>query len=325
MYSVGWICAVMAERLAARAFLDQEHESPQFVAAHDDNSYLLGKMGDHNVVIASLPDGEYGMSSAAGVARDMLHNFPNVRIGLMVGIAGGVPSMKHDIRLGDVVVSSPQNGHGGVFQYDFGETIQNQEFRTTGFLDQPPRVLRMAVTGLKAKYAFEGHHIPDAVAAALDRHPRLKKMQYSKPNANTDRLYRPDAVHPLYGAGDCATICGDAALVSRPERQDDSESPLIHYGLIASANQLMKDAVVRDKLSQEKDVLCFETEAAGLINHFKCLIIRGICDYSDTHKNDIWQGYAAMVAAAYAKDLLKEIRPNKVEEERKLCDLINSS
>lgn len=93
---------------------------------------------------------------------------------------------------------------------------------------------------------------------------------------------------------------------------------MIHYGLIASRNQLVKNAVVRDTLVREKDMLCFEMEAAGLMNHFPCLMIRGICDYSDTHKNDVWQGYAAMVAAAYAKDLLKRMPPSKVEAEKRL-------
>jgi nucleoside phosphorylase len=76
-----------------------------------------------------------------------------------------------------------------------------------------------------------------------------------------------------------------ATTILRPERTEDEDNPAIHYGLIASANQLMKGALVRDKLAAEKDVLCFETEAAGLMNHFPCLVIRGICDYSDTHEN----------------------------------------
>jgi nucleoside phosphorylase len=66
-------------------------------------------------------------------------------------------------------------------------------------------------------------------------------------------------------------------------------------------------------------------EAAGLMNQFPCLVIRGICDYSDTHKNKGWQGYAAMVAAAYAKDLLHRIPPNKVEAENRISDLLSGS
>jgi nucleoside phosphorylase len=103
-YTVGWICAVHTEYVAAQAFLDKEHGRPEERSPNDNNDYTLGEIGGHNVVIAVLPDGEYGISSAASVARDMLHSFPNIRIGLMVGIGGGAPSQKHDIRLGDVVV-----------------------------------------------------------------------------------------------------------------------------------------------------------------------------------------------------------------------------
>jgi nucleoside phosphorylase len=85
----------------------------------------------------------------------------------------------------------------------------------------------------------------------------------------------------------------------------------------------MKDALVRDKLAAEKDVLCFEMEAAGLMNHFPCLVIRGICDYSDSHKNKEWQGYAAMAAASYAKDLLCRIHLNRIEAERRIGDIIS--
>src|SRR6266496_5610433 len=144
-YTVGWICAITTEYVAAQLFLDEKHEQPEYVAPNDNNNYTLGKVGKHNVVIAVLPDGEYGIASAAVVARDMLHSFPNVRIGLMVGIGGGAPSRDHDIRLGDVVVSSPRDGNSGVFQYDFGKTIQDQAFRHTRYLNQPPAVLHAAV------------------------------------------------------------------------------------------------------------------------------------------------------------------------------------
>ena len=156
-YIIGWICAISTEYVAAKAFLDELHEPPEYLPTHDNNDYTLGRVGKHNIVIAVLPDGEYGTSSAASVAKDMLRSFPNVRIGLMVGIGGGAPSPKHDIRLGDIVVSAPRDGKGGVFQYDFGKTIQKQSFQPTGFLDQPPMILRAAVNGLKAYYESEGH------------------------------------------------------------------------------------------------------------------------------------------------------------------------
>ena len=85
----------------------------------------------------------------------------------------------------------------------------------------------------------------------------------------------------------------------------------------------MKNASVRDQLAAEMDILCFEMETAGLMNHFPCLVIRGICDYSDSHKNNKWQGYAAMAAASYAKDLLYRIPPNELEAERRVNNILS--
>ncbi|UKZ77609.1 hypothetical protein TrVFT333_005333 [Trichoderma virens FT-333] len=320
-YTVGWICAIKVEYVAAQEFLDEEHEGPDYVSPHDNNNYTLGSVGKHNVVIATLPLGEYGIASAATVARDMMHSFPNVRIGLMVGIGGGAPSGNHDIRLGDIVVSAPKDGNGGLLQYDFGKNIQDQSFLTTGVLNQPPVTLRTALAGLQAQYERKGHQIEEAVNSVLEKNKRLRR-QYKRPAQSSDRLYQTGVVHPN-AKENCVTACDSSGIISRSERDEDEDSPAIHYGLIASANQLMKNALLRDKLSEEKDVLCFEMEAAGLMNHFPCLVIRGICDYADSHKNKEWQGYAAMVAAAYAKDLLHQIAPNSVTTEKRISDILS--
>jgi nucleoside phosphorylase len=323
-YTVGWICAITTEYVAAQAFLDERHEEPEDVTTHDDNNYTLGRVGKHNIVIAVLPDGEYGISCATSVAKDMRHSFPNVRIGLMVGIGGGAPSRKHDIRLGDIVVSTPRDGNGGVFQYDFGKTIQDQSFHATGFLNQPPPILLTALNGLKAQYERQGHRLQEAITSILEKEPRLRQ-KYGRPDPSSDMLYQTRVTHPPNNEASCAAVCGSetSKLISRLERTDSEDNPVIHYGLIASANQVMRDASVRDKLAAEKDVLCFEMEAAGLMNPFPCLVIRGICDYSDTHKNKEWQGHAAMAAAAYAKDLLCKIPPNSVEVEKRIGDILS--
>ena len=322
-YTIGWICAITTEFVAAQAFLDEKHKEPESVALNDNNSYALGRMGSHSIVIAVLPRGQYGIASAAAVARDLSHSFPNVRIGLMVGIGGGAPSPVSDIRLGDIVVSCTGDGKGGVFQYDFGKTIQNQAFQNTGFLNQPPTVLQAALGALEARYEIEGHCLADNVDEAL-RNIKMKK-KYTRPPAATDRLYRSDIPHDLASSKCCGKISGDdpSHLIVREERDEEVQTPAIHHGLIASANQLMKDARMRDRLAAERGVLCFEMEAAGLMNHFPCLVIRGICDYSDSHKNKDWQGFAAMAAAAYAKDLLRHVAPKRLEAERRIAEVLN--
>ncbi|KAL5089055.1 hypothetical protein Trisim1_005912 [Trichoderma cf. simile WF8] len=313
LYTIGWICAIHTELVAALALLDERHDRPTEVDPNDSNSYELGKISGHYVAIACLPAGEQGIAAAAGSATNLLRSFPNIRFGLMVGTGGGAPTSYHDIRLGDVVVSTPGDGKGGVFQYDFGKTMQNQTFVETGFLDQPPSFLRAAVTGLKAKYEMDGHSLTEEVNKALQRKPRLQKT-YCRPQTG-DILYRSAYTHISGPWKDCEACDDDPSnCIPRRPRDENDDDPVIHYGLIASANQCMENALLRDKFAMEKGVLCFEMEAAGLMNHFPCLIIRGICDYADTHRNDKWKGYASMIAAAYARDLISRLIPGQVQK-----------
>lgn len=312
LYTIGWICATHTELAAASAFLDEEHDSPEELDPNDYNNYKLGKISNHYVAIACLPAGEHGIAAAAGAATNLLRSFPSIRFGLMVGIGGGAPTNRHDIRLGDVVVSIPGDRKGGVFQYDFGKTMQSQAFVETGFLDQPPRLLRTAVAGLRTRYETDGHTLTEEVNKALQRKPRLQKT-YSRPQTD-DRLYKSDFTH-ISGQSENCEACGNdpSRLQTRRPRDENADDPVIHYGLIASANQRMENALIRDQLAMERGVLCFEMEAAGLMNHFPCLIIRGICDYADTHGNNEWKGYASLMAAAYARDLISRLVPGQVQ------------
>jgi nucleoside phosphorylase len=247
----------------------------------------------------------------------MLTSFPNIRIGLMVGVGGGAPSAVNDVRLGDIVVSVPDGGEGGVFQHDFGKTMQGQPFQHTRILNQPPTLLLSAVSNVMVRHQRRGHQIQQAIDAVLDRNPRLRK-RYQRPGNHTDLLFKSQITR------DPSRAIKKSDIVPRCQRRGEEDNPAIHYGLIASGNQLMKDAFIRDRYASEKNVLCFEMEAGGLMNSFPCLVIRGICDYSDSHKNKEWQGYAAMAAAAYAKDILNAIPPSKVEEERTFSEVMES-
>jgi nucleoside phosphorylase len=160
---------------------------------------------------------------------------------------------------------------------------------------------------------------------ALANNPKLVR-KYQRPPPETDRLYRSEFIHPS-GATSCSVGCPESNLIPRQPRSEDEDNPQIHYGLIASSNILIRDAITRDRLSTEHDILCFEMEAAGLMDHVTCGVIRGICDYSDSHKDRDrqWVGYAAMMAAAYAQELLLQIAPAKVRNRKMLADLLDDS
>lgn len=252
----------------------------------------------------------------------MMRTFP-IEYVVVVGIAGGAPNLDNDIdiRLGDVVIGCPGTNNGGVLHYGFGKKFQDDKdplrFETTGHLNQPPFVVLNAVAQLKASHRMRGHEIQQIMEEALRRRPELKSRldrELRLPDNLSDRLYLSRIIHT--GTRSNCDSCGtdSSVLVSRAER-DPEDDPVIHYGLVASADILMRDAVMRDRLSREKGVLCFEMAAAGVMNHVPCIAIRGICDYSDSHADETWQGYAAMTAAAYTKELLANMRPRRVAAE----------
>ncbi|KAL2820650.1 hypothetical protein BJX63DRAFT_418288 [Aspergillus granulosus] len=315
-YTVGWICALPVETAAAKLMLDKIHPSLPYLPG-DQNTYILGSIGDHNIVIAGLPSGAYGTTSAAIVGTQLLSSFPAIRFGFMVGIGGGVPSRETDIRLGDIVVSQPTDTFGGVVQYDLGKALSGGQFERTGMLNRPPKVLLTALTTLQAHHFTEDSQVVEFISSIQAKIAPHKARQFARP-MQEDCLFHAEYDH--VGSNTC-TNCDRTKLVPRPTREH--EEPIIHYGLIGSANQVVKDGRRRDQLAQDLGVSCVEMEAAGLINDFPCLVIRGICDYADSHKNKEWQGYAAAAAAAYAKELLHHIPANEVETEKRILDTLS--
>lgn len=320
-YTVGWICAIETELTAARMFLDEEYQNASGqLPLHDGNSYTLGRIAAHDVVIGLLPMWQYGTNNAAIVTSNMIRSFPNLRFCLMVGIGGGAPTPEHDIRLGDIVVSVPDYGTTAVIQYDYGIALQGRPFEQTGTLNLPPNSLLSAIARLKSDFAIRGQFLSQEVSSVCQKLPRGPRKRFEQPDSSTDRLYRSDFIHASKG---CCMEEADQtqnSLIARPPRDEDNE-PVIHYGVVASGNALMKDAAVRDRLAAERGILCFEMEAAGMMNQLATLVIRGICDYSDSHKSQAWQGFAAMAAACYAKKLLSIIPATEVQAQQRLSDI----
>ncbi|KAI4853705.1 purine and uridine phosphorylase [Aureobasidium sp. EXF-8845] len=308
-YGIGIICALMEEKAAMEVMLDEEHELLEQKSG-DRNSYTLGRIGKHNVVIACLLEGHQGKAAAATVAVHMMYSFP-IKLGLMVGIGGGVPSQVPTIRLGDVVVSMPESTHGGVIQYDLGK-LESDGFRRKGHLDKPPKALLGAVTTLRAKHEWkdpEFHRYLTTIAK--NRGNRRMATKYGFQGAQQDRLFDPGEIHPR-DRHTCDHCVLTLRTVQRAHRDDNT--PHVFYGTILSGDLVMKNGEERDRRAAADKAMCFEMEAAGLMNDFPCLVIRGISDYSDLHKNDRWQPYAAATAAAYAKKLLGVLSAQEIEK-----------
>ena len=306
-YTVGWIAPLALELTAASQLLDEQDE-----IRIGTSLYKVGKIGPHCVVMDVQPT--IGTNSATDLARNMKHDFKNLTFFLVVGIGGGVPcygtpGAKSHIALGDVVVSSPRSKHGGVVPYDRGAWTDGGKLEYGGHLNKPPHFLLSIVHKLNAKYSEAGFisRIPAFIQDIRHKVTSAESEKFKDPGEAADKLFADDYLHPSSGQ-DCANVCDLSKAKSRQDRHKDAhrlpDTPKIHYGLIGSSDQLQISSAKRNECLEEHGVICFEMEGAGVIDQHACLIVRGICDYSDSHKNNTWQRYAAATAAAYAKELL---------------------
>ncbi|KAL4815509.1 hypothetical protein BDW67DRAFT_191537 [Aspergillus spinulosporus] len=245
-YTIAWICALPLEMAAARVMLDRIH-SPLPIPSADPNAYEVGEIDGHYIVISCLPIGVYGTVSAAAVVSRTRLTFPRLQYGLMVGIGGGVPGKNIDIRLGDVVVSKP------VGKY----RVQGGIFEPTGTLNKPPHAFLTPMGQLEAKQMTEGNAaLSKIVREALEQNPEITE-RFAPPEQHTDRLFHSSYYHTT--REDICQKCDNKELIKRQPRE--TRTPYIHYGLIASGDQLMKDPETRDRLAQQHGILCFEMEA----------------------------------------------------------------
>ncbi|KAF5572617.1 ankyrin repeat [Fusarium pseudoanthophilum] len=314
--------------------LDEIHpDLPQ--PADDCNAYTLGSIGLHNIIIACLPKGMIGLSPAATVAANIVRTFPFIKFSMMVGIGGGIPPK---VRLGDVVIGTPSGLYPGVVQWNKGKMNAGGVFERTGSLDNPPRALLSAISKLETKHELRGSRMPEYLEELKRKWPNLVP-KYMRSDALKDILFRADYTHNSVEEGlrhddddddddddgnidrePSCDLCDQSQIIPTRPRE-----PRVHFGLIASGDQVIKDGIFRDQLKSgfNGHLLCVETEAAGLMHTFPCVVIRGICDYADSHKNKSWQEHAAAMAAALAKELLGILQVPSVQDERTARDSMN--
>lgn len=296
-----------SELVAARAMLDVRHQ-PCDLSFDDENSYTCGSINGHNVVIACMPPGMPGTNSALKLIQPLSRSFPNMKMHLFVGIGGGIPrnpppsDPDKDIHLGDVVVGwSKRAGVPAIVQYDYRRAEVGKE-ELLGSLDKPDRKLLNALGTLVANHSGGETKFAE----------HLKRSKLSHPGLENDRLYK--STYPHNGGATCST-CKPKRLINRPKRK--TTDLVFHLGTILSGNTVIKDADLRDQLARRyHSAICVEMEAAGVMDEKRCLVIRGICDYADSHKNKSWQPYAAATAAAFARELLYTIEPRAPRKAR---------
>ncbi|KAF4943729.1 hypothetical protein FGADI_13200 [Fusarium gaditjirri] len=256
--------------------LDQRHPNlPK--PPHDNNTYTLGSVGKHCVVIACLPKGKIGTISAATVTSSTISTFPTIKFCLMVGIGGGIPPK---VRLGDVVVGTPVGAFPGVVQYDLGKAHQGGKFERTGALNSAnsaPNSLLAALTMVESEHELTGSRIPEYLKEMEQKWPRLAP-KYLKSDSLKDQLFKSDYAHISKSAAEGTIILVDDQEAEESDAEDDCRfcdtsqtvkrkprEMRVHYGLIASGNEVIKDSIFREKLNRDLGAAVAATLAKELL------------------------------------------------------------
>jgi hypothetical protein len=204
-----------------------------------------------------------GNNSAATVAKDMLRSFP-IKIGLMVGVGGGVWSKKVDVRLGDVVVSQPEGIYGGVVQWDFGK-IESGCFIRTGSLNKPPRPLLNAVQDLQTRHITDGDELAEHLPKLVQNKPRMAQT-FTYQGTVHDCLYESTYSH---AGGETCDGCDIRRTIKRRPRI--TSDPCIHYGRKVDMQWLaMQPQLGCLALASGAHGLRRLSEVIEVMQHFEC-------------------------------------------------------
>ncbi|KAJ5151021.1 uncharacterized protein N7482_010273 [Penicillium canariense] len=302
-FAVAIICALQLEADAAGTLFDHfwdEHGDQYGKASGDQNAYRTGVIGNHNVVLAYMPG--IGKGYAASVAAGFRSSFPGIRLALIVGVCGGVPSGADEgIFLGDIKIA------GG---------FRRKETAADSAVNIEVRAFLHKLKSRKGReYLLDKthHHLTTLQKRSSD---------YRCPARELDRLFEATYHHMHHSPSRCrkckkneycnkahqATCetlkCDEKRLVVRSRPSQGGLN--IHFGGIASGDMVMKSGIDRDRIAAEENVIAFEMEGAGVCTNLPCIVVKGVCDYADSHKDKVWQKYTAGAAAACMRSLLEQ-------------------
>lgn len=281
------VVTALPKEFAAMRFMIEDEFIPQNIPKGDPNDYRIGYITNRNsekikVVIAVLK--EMGTNNASSVTSHMLRTFEEIEQVLLVGIAGGTPSPKNPedhVRLGDIVCSNK------ILQYDnIKQTSKEVKIRSN--TDKPSSIILGKKNILDSEMLMDKYPWEQSIQNISD-----ERTNFKKPDISTDILKI------------------EGVEVSHPEDNlRREENPRIFIGCIGSSDTLLKDEERRNYLRDNFGVRAIEMEGSGVANGtWTCeksyFVVRGIVDYCNDDKSDLWHNYAALCAASYAKSIIE--------------------
>jgi nucleoside phosphorylase len=327
-FEIAIICALPMERDTVEVLMTRHYKDEGYhygKVMHDDNTYTLGELGSKPIVLVAPRD--VGTTSTRQLATSLRISFPNILYAFVVGIAGAAPFIydgdkwaPSNIQLGDVIISTH------VIEYDFGKTYDNGFRRKTDVENALPRAPADVTNFLNT---FSRHHsaayrrILQKTNSDIAQHDGLQEDNYKHPGLDRDKVFPLTYRHKHQDPTSCTIcsactewyheVCAEALEAScemlgcKPSRSNPIHDTKIHFGRYASGNSVMKSGYRRDILIKEDNVIGFEMEGAGAWEVFGTIVVKGVVDYADSHKNKRWRGYPAARAALCAAAMIEEM------------------
>lgn len=296
-YTVGWICALPVEFAAAMEVLDELHQDFE-QDEHDRNEYALGRVCEHNVVIAHLSADPTNPNSSQKGTEQMKSAFPGIRLVLMAEAGADIPRTDAYIRFEDFWISQLTESDNGSLQHNDEKSTPSGVERTT--LRQ---ILLAAIAKLRRNHARDIGRPSQPTPG-----PNMPTTFYHR-DLSDDKLFETRYNHK---EGSGSLLCDVARKAQREER---TELPVISYGTIGLRNQVIEDGATGSHVGLEfATVLCSEMEVAEASTSFPCVVIRGLCDYANSNNSKKWLSYAEGAASFYAKELLSVISRDELAE-----------
>ena len=300
-FEIAIICALALEADAVEALFDHrwdDESQPYDKAPGDPNAYSTGAIGRHNVVLAHMP--HMGKANPAAVATNCRVSFTNIKLALVVGVCGVVPSKADgsEIVLGDVIISDC------VVQYDCGRQLPEGFVRQDTLLDalgRPNTEIRSLLAELRDIQG--GNSLRESMAGYMADLRSEPELAAEYPGTVRDTLFDPAYPH-ITDQTTCDERGCNGPVVLRNRLKYYDPQPIVHFGLIASSDTVMKSGKDRDTIAKQEGIIGFEMDSAGLWNSVPYIVIKGACHYADGHKTQVWQRYAAATAAACMKAFL---------------------
>lgn len=340
-FEIAIVCALPLEYDAVSLLIDEfwDEDCDYYGRANGDpNTYTTGRIGNFNIILVLLPN--MGKVSAASTSASLRSSYPGLKLMLVTGICGGVPHPEgeEELLLGDVVLSKC------VVQYDLGRRYPDEFVMRDTVEDSLGRAPKNVRNLLAIFETNLGRDRLEKMAAThlqkIQNSPsrRRRGAKYQYPGAAQDKLFQSSYTHKHHLSSQCLctkghknylSICKEAKRLfcdelgcdnkhlirrerldeklqlEREGRNKEAQAPSIFVGRIGSGDTVVKSGEDRDRIAKSHGVIAFEMEGAGVWDEVPCIVVKAVCDYADSHKNKIWQDFAAATAASVMKALLE--------------------